>query len=455
MTPDEAIAWWYGRIDFERKPAQPGDLKLDRMRALLRALGDPHRRLRIVHVAGTKGKGSTSAMLASVLRAAGYRVGLFTSPHLSDVSERIQIDGVPISREELAVRMVEVAAASCVIDQGGDADRAPTFFEVGTALGFLHFVCRQVDVAIIEVGLGGRYDSTNVCQPLLSIITNISFDHMAQLGDRLPLIAREKAGIIKQGRPVVTTADAPEALAVIEEVAREHLAPLAALGRDFRFEYRPGRVVAPSSGSSSLPQVRVQTFRQWWPWMDLGLIGQHQAANAAGVVASVETLRREGLVIDDAAVARGLANVHWPARLEIVGTSPLVLLDCAHNVASAQALVDTIRDSLVVTGSKQLVFAVSNDKQVAEILAVLAPCFDHFHLTRYGNNPRCLPPETAGELLRRARPDVCCTLHENAAEALRSAQSDAGPDGLVVVTGSVFLAGEVRPLVFQPITASD
>ncbi len=442
MTPDEAIAWWYGRIDFERKPAKPGDLKLDRMRALLRALGDPHRNLRIVHVAGTKGKGSTSAMLASVLQEAGYRVGLFTSPHLSDVSERIQVDGIPISRDELAARMAQVAEAARSIEWDGDPNTVPTFFEVGTALGFLHFVHRQVDVAIMEVGLGGRFDSTNVCDPLLSIITNISFDHMAQLGDRLSLIAREKAGIIKMGRPVVTTADAPEALATIEQVAREKQAPLVALGRDFHVDYQPGKV-----GNGKRPQIRVQSEFQSLPWSNLSLFGQHQAANAAGVVAAVEVLRGEGLVIDDTTVARGLANVRWPARLEVVGTRPLILLDCAHNVASAQALVDTIRDSFTVTGNRHLVFAVSSDKQVAEMMQVLAPCFDHFHLTQYGNNPRCLPPETAANLLHRAKPDARCSLHKSAADALNAARSQVGAEGLVVITGSVFLAGELRPML--------
>jgi len=446
MTPDEAIAWWYQRIDFERKPAKPGDLKLDRMRALLRALGDPHQRMRIVHVAGTKGKGSTSAMLASVLGAAGYRVGLFTSPHLCDVAERIQVDGVPIGRNELAARMAEVARAVAQMGQGDEAYESPTFFEIGTALGFQHFDCRRVDVAIVEVGLGGRFDSTNVCQPNLSIITDISIDHTAQLGDRLSLIAREKAGIIKPGAPVVTTAEDPEAFDVIKRIAREKKAPLTALRRDFDFDYRPGRI---DTSECKLPQMRVQTQMQSWPSLEIGLFGRHQAANAAGVVATVEALRHVGFVIGDDAVAKGLANVRWPARLELVGKRPFILLDCAHNVASAQALVDTIHDSFVDAGCKHLVFAVSSDKQVAEMARVLASCFDQFHLTRYGNNPRCLAPEDTAELLRSVRGDVRYSLHDDAAEALEQARSAAGPNDLIVVSGSVFLAGELRPLLVR------
>src|SRR5262249_13925765 len=229
MTYDEALAFWYGRIDYERRQPRPGDLKLDRMRSLLGRLGDPHQRLRTVHVAGTKGKGSTSALLASVLRAAGYRTGLFTSPHLSDISERVQVDGVPISRAELAARMTEVAAAVREMDAEGDPSRSPTFFEIITALGLAHFDCRRVDVAVLEVGLGGRVDSTNVCEPLLSSITNISYDHMAILGRTLEEIAFQKAGIIKRGVPVVTTAEAPEARAVVAGVAREADAPFSVL----------------------------------------------------------------------------------------------------------------------------------------------------------------------------------------------------------------------------------
>jgi dihydrofolate synthase/folylpolyglutamate synthase len=440
MTYDEALAYWYGRIDFERRAPDPGDLKLDRMRAVLRALGDPHKRLRVVHIAGTKGKGSTAAMLASVLRAAGHRVGLFTSPHLTDVRERIRVDGAPISREEVAARMAEIAAAIAPLERAGGPGEAPTFFEICTALGFLHFDCRRCAAAVVEVGLGGRFDSTNVCQPAVAVITNISIDHTAFLGDRLALIAREKAGIIKRGRPVVTTAEAPEALAVIERVAAERRAPLAALGHDFRYEYQPG---APGSR----PRVRVTTARRAWPWAEFGLHGRHQAANAAGVVAVVERLRDQGLTIDDAAVARGLAEVDWPARLEVLGTRPLVLLDCAHNVASAEALVETIDESFAVPGKRRLILAVSNDKQVAEMLQVLGPRFDHFYLTRYGTNPRFVVPEQLAELLTAARPDASWSAHATAEEALRLGRGESGPNDLLAVTGSVFLAGELRPLL--------
>lgn len=443
MTYEEALSYWYERVDFERKAPKPSDLKLDRMHAVLRLLGDPHRRLRIVHVAGTKGKGSSSAMLASVLRAAGYRVGLFTSPHLTDVRERIQVDGKPISEQELSARMVEVATAVRIMEKSGDPLMTPSFFEIGTALGFLHFDCSRVDAAVVEVGLGGRFDSTNVCRPIVSLITNISFDHMSLLGNRLALIAREKAGIIKNGRPVVTTADAPEALAVIERIAAERQAPLSALGRDFQYDYEPGKL------SSRPSRVRFATQMHRWPWMELGLHGHHQAANAAGVAAVVEILRSRGLAIPDEAVARGLASVRWPARLEVVGTRPLVILDCAHNVASTQALIDTLDDSFAVPGKRALIAAFSTDKQVAEMVQLLGPRFDRFFLTRYANNPRCMPPQQVAELLRETCPNARISIDEIASEALQQAKAQSGPDDLIAISGSVFLAGELQPLLVE------
>src|SRR5438067_8615691 len=222
MTYDEALAFWYGRVNYERTAPQPADLKLDRMRALLHRLGDPHERLRTVHVAGSKGKGSTCAMLASVLRCAGYRTGLFTSPHLVDVRERIQIDGELIGRDEVAVLMDEIRPAVEALEAEG---QPPTFFEVGTALGFLHFLRRGCDIAVIEVGLGGRFDSTNVITPLVSVITSISLDHTAILGETVEKIAFEKAGIIKRGVPVVSGGTDPAARGVVGQVGGEVGAP--------------------------------------------------------------------------------------------------------------------------------------------------------------------------------------------------------------------------------------
>jgi dihydrofolate synthase / folylpolyglutamate synthase len=439
MTYDDAIAFWYGRIDYERRQPKPGDLKLDRMRALLRLLGDPHLRLRTVHVAGTKGKGSTSAMLAAVLRAAGHRTGLFTSPHLSDISERVQVDGRPITRDEITARMAEVAKATHDMERDGDPSRYPTFFEVITALGFLHFDCRRVDLAVFEVGLGGRFDSTNVCEPVLSLITNISYDHMAILGNTLAEIAFQKAGIIKRNVPVVTTADDPEAFDVIRTVAEENDSPLSAIGRDFGAVSLPGRPF-------EQPMVRIATNRRDWGTLPIGLYGAHQAVNAAGVVAAVETLREIGMAIPDRAVRDGLRDVVWPARIERVGLKPLVLIDCAHNAASVAALIETMTSSFPVAGKKHLVFAASADKQIAEMLELLAAYFDEFHLTRYESNPRSADPEAMAQMLKpHSRLQVA--IHADPKTAWAAAIRQAKPEDAVVVTGSVFLAGELRPVI--------
>ncbi|MBV9123298.1 MAG: bifunctional folylpolyglutamate synthase/dihydrofolate synthase, partial [Planctomycetes bacterium] len=258
MTYEQALAFWYGRTNFEQRTPQLGDLKLDRMRALLRLLGDPHDRLRIIHVAGSKGKGSTSAMLASILRRAGYRTGLFTSPHLSRVEERFQVDGCPITAGELTRLLEDIQQALQAWDHG---KIAPTFFEVATALGFLHFVRRRVDVAVLEVGLGGRFDSTNVCRPVVALLTSISYDHTQQLGHRLASIAMEKAGIVKPGRPTVSGVRTAEARQVVEAICRERRSPLRELDRDFHYDYEPGHVSFGSGKPGFPPVVRPGRIR--------------------------------------------------------------------------------------------------------------------------------------------------------------------------------------------------
>lgn len=464
MTYEQALRFWYGRINYEQRSPNPSDLKLDRMRLLLERLGNPHERLRIVHVAGSKGKGSTSAMLANCLRQAGYRTGLFTSPHLCSVEERIQVDGVPITAHELAPLMDDVRAGVEAVDAHKESDsEGVTFFEVATALGFLHFVRRRAQVAVVEVGLGGRFDSTNVCTPLISIITSISYDHTQQLGNTLTSIAREKAGIVKPGRPVISGARAPDARAVIERICRERAAPLQQLDVDFHYRYVPGQV---SAHTERLPRVQIVTRRRTWPMMELGLLGEHQAANAALAVAAVEKLNDAGLAIPETQVAAGLAQVQWPARLEVVSRRPLVVLDCAHNLASIEALLDTLAVSFTDThlngsGSRNgstpsrrrlLIFACSNDKDLAGMLRLLAPRFCHIYLTRFGTNSRSAAPKQLGELLRRcaATPFTLCPA---STDAWRTATAAAGSDDLICVTGSVFLAGELRALMVNSMGA--
>lgn len=433
MTYEQAIQFWFGRVNYEQKTPHAGDFKLDCMRHLLALLGNPHERLRILHVAGSKGKGSTSALLASILQADDYRVGLFTSPHLVHVEERIQVNREPIARAELAALMGDIQAAVTP-----DMERELTFFEIGTALGFLHFARRRVDFAIVEVGLGGRFDSTNVCTPLLSIITSISFDHTQMLGNTLAAIAFEKAGIIKPGRPTLSGVRIPEAGDVIASIARERGSRLRQLDVDFRYAHEAARI----GDGEQMPRVQVTTWRRAWPWLTLGLIGEHQAQNAALAVAAVDELIEAGVDIREDAVANGLANVVWPARLEIAHRRPLVVLDCAHNVASAQALMHALDESFVATGRRLLIFAGSRDKDLAGMLRVLAPRFDGVYLTTF-HSPRAESPQELARLLRNTNVAACAT----PIEAWRRASADAGPHDLICVAGSVFLAGELRPVI--------
>jgi len=419
MNYDEALSFWYGRINYEVRSAQPGDLKLERMRALLQLLGNPHDRVRLVHVTGTKGKGSTCAMLAQILRCAGYRVGLFTSPHLEHVEERIQVDGVSITHAELAARMTELAPAVQLLE----ADRGPgiSFFEIGTALGFLHFCYRRCDVAVIEVGLGGRFDSTNVCNPLVSVITNVGYDHTAQLGNTLEEIAFQKAGIIKHRVPVVSGVTQPGPRDVVRKIATEMHAPL-------------WEVTDLTSGGSESSGT------------SLGLLGMHQIANAECAFSAIDQLRRTGMPISQAAVASGLETVRWPARIERIGERPTVILDTAHNVPSAEALVHTLRISFPVPGHKSVVFAVSVDKQYVEIIRILAGYFDRFYVTKYAN-PRAVSPEKLAAVLGEIAPGKPCTIHAKPGEAWAAARAASGVNDLVCITGSVFLAGELRPVL--------
>ena len=425
MTYDEAIAFWYGRMNFEVRSATPTDLKLERMRALLSNLGDPQNRLRIVHITGTKGKGSVAAMLAATLRAAGYRVGLFTSPHLVRVEERIQVNGVPITEAELAARMTELAPL---------VDPSSTFFEIATTIGFQHFLYRNVDIAIVEVGLGGRFDSTNVCTPLVTVITSIGLDHTAQLGETLEEIAFQKAGILKPNIPTVCGVTQPAPLAVIRNVAAENASRIVQLERDIHYRYE---------GTN----VSVVTPARSYPAFALKLLGEHQAANAAIAIGVVERLQSCGLTIPDTAIAHGFANVDWPARIEVVRLRPTVIVDCAHNVPSAEALAKTLRAAFPNSKRRTVLFAVSSDKNYEAILEVLVKEFDQIVLTKYGNNPRCVPPEKLVEVLARIAPEMRPSVYQNATAAWEATLAEAAANDLICIAGSVFLAGELRDIV--------
>lgn len=451
MERDEALQFLYDRVNYERKPpdaALDGNFRLATMRALLASLGDPQRQMPIVHIAGTKGKGSTAAFTAASLTAAGYRTGLCTSPHLSRVEERFTIDGAECSAEQFARLVDPVRRAAASMDQGDSL----TFFELTTALAFLHFAQSGVDAAVVEVGLGGRLDSTNVCQPAVAAITNISFDHTRLLGNTLAEIAAEKAGIIKPGVPVISGVVDDEPRDVIRAVCRQQQAELWEAGVAFHGEYLP-----PSGGQL---QGSVQLSGPALPAdfceqpCELGLLGSHQAANAAVAAAILARLRNDGWHIPAAALRQGLSQVRWPARFEVLRRNPMVVVDAAHNVASAAALHDTLATH-TAPRRKWLIFGTSRDKDACGMLRVLGRWFDQIVVTRFQSNPRGVPAEelaaaAAAAGCSPAAVTVCPT--PAAAWALVHAQLSEGD--LVCATGSIFLASELRELIIAEMPPS-
>lgn len=454
---DDALRYLLGRINYEQMPSPPyaeRRLKLDRMRRLLARLDSPDAGLPIVHVAGTKGKGSTSAILAAIVQAANYRVGVFSSPHLDRIEERFAVDGLPCSADCL-VRLVErvrpvVAFIDQQADEAPDAQLRPTFFEIVTALSILHFADRQVDLAVLEVGLGGRLDATNVCLPRVTAITSISYDHTQQLGDTLCEIAGEKAGILKPGAPVVVGTMPQEARAVIEQTARERGCRTIVADRDFSVSFLPNNHIA------FIGRDGDERFEL--PATPLRLRGRHQANNAAVAIALALEMRQQGWLISADAIRRGLAKAVLAGRIEVFGENPTVVLDVAHNVASAKALAECIRLDFPAQ-RRILLLAATREKDAAGIAAALLPLFEQVVITEYQGNARAVPADELARICRdviqegsatrtgapAATPDLAVV--PTALDAWTEAQRLADPDDLICITGSFFVAAELRKTV--------
>lgn len=451
----ERIEYLYGRLNYEwlGMPRIPAELRLGRMRRLLRRLGDPHLRLPIIHIAGTKGKGSTAAMMAAALGASGVRTGLYTSPHLHRLEERFTVDGRPASPGEVVALVDDLREAVDALerDEARAIDCRLTFFEITTAMGLLHFARRDVGAVVLEVGMGGRLDSTNVVRPLLSVITSISFDHTRQLGNTLGAIATEKAGILKRGLPAVSGETGGEARQAIRRVAAQRRVRLHELGSDFSVEAVPPAL--PVTRPTPF-RVTVRTWRTDWGTLPLPLLGAHQAHNAAVALAGFDVLAEVAprLTVTRDDVLRGFATLRWPARVEVLGHRPLLVIDGAHNGASAEALADTLR-TCFPAARRTLVFGTTRDKDLRGQLHALLPLFDEVIATRYRENPRSLAPDTivSAVLMLSGRSAYTSA---DPAEALDLARRLTAPDGLICVTGSLFLAAEARAVVLnlQPAT---
>ena len=395
-------------------------LGLDRMHEALEELGHPELRLRCVQIAGTNGKGSTCAFLESILRAAGHGVGLYTSPHLIRVNERIQVGGVPIDDRTLGTRIVEVL-------QRAPAAAGATYFELGTLVALEHFARERVEVAVLEVGLGGRLDATTAARPRLTALTRVGMDHMEFLGDTLEAIAREKAAILRKGVPAVVAEQRPEALAIIETCAGWVGAPLLVEGRDFSLDGL-GRYRGPELVLDGLA---------------LGLHGEHQHHNAAVAVTCAHLLERQGVAVGAEAIRTGLQRTRWPGRLEQVPGHPPLLLDGAHNEDGVAALVAALDAPPYAGRQVHLVFGVVSDKRVEPMLRTLLPRCASATFTRVPTS-RSLDPASYLEVGRALCPVV--EVAPSPGDALARARALAGPDAWVLVAGSLYLVGAVKTL---------
>ncbi len=433
MDYHQALDYILSFADYERASRSAVVFDLRRMEALLTRLGNPHLAARSIQVAGTKGKGSTAAMLTSVLTMAGYRTGLYTSPHLHSFTERIQVDMKPVSEEEFATLTERIRPEVEVVNLQGEWGELTTF-ELLTALAFSYFKERGVDFQVLETGLGGRLDATNVVNSQVCVITSISFDHMEVLGNNLAQIAAEKAGIIKPGNWLVCAPQSPEASAVIDKVCQEKGARLVKVGEDITWQ----------KTSSNLSQQSFQLRGRIHNYdLVLPLLGEHQLENAACAVAALEVLSNSGARISPQSIATGIAQVRWQGRLQILQQEPLLIVDGAHNVDSAKKLTQALKqnfdfDRLI------LIIGVSSDKDIPGIVAELAPLSSKV-IVASSRHPRAAQASTL--VAEFSKWGIAPQVVEDVASAVEQALANSTKRDLICATGSLFIVAELMEYV--------
>lgn len=438
------LEYLYSFVDFSllhQPQISPDQFNLERMRDFARLLGDPYKAYPILHVAGTKGKGSVSALCASALHAAGYTVGLYTSPHLDDYAERIQVNGETIPHADLVQLVEEIKPV---------IERVPQLstFEITTGLAFLYFARREVDVAVIEVGLGGRLDATNIVTPIVSVITSISYDHTQLLGNTLAEIAIEKAGIIKPGRPVVLAPQQLEAYQAVEHSAHQRSAPLYRVGKDYLYtplkQSLEGQsfIVWPAIGGAQPEAAYTADYEQDQEPLKLTipLLGMHQVANAATAYVALQVAAQAGLFISDDHILKGFRQTVWPGRFEILQRDPFVVVDSAHNRDSALHLRQTLDDYL--PGKRvTMIFGASEDKDISGMFAELLPRVQRLVVVK-SFHPRAADPETLADLARAYGCPV--SIIPDVAIAITETLDQAKPEEVILVAGSIFVAAGAR-----------
>jgi len=430
-TFEDAFCYITQFTNYERMtdfPYRRDVLDLDRVRRVLHALGDPQNRWPIIHVAGTKGKGSVCAMISSILQRAGHRVGLFSKPHLVRLNERISVNGREISDEDFVARMNFLHPH---LERQRAEGNPLSFFDLITVLALTYFAETQVDLVVLEVGLGGRLDSTNVVRPSVCVITSIDYDHTHILGDTLEKIAAEKAGIIKPEVPVISGVTDPGPAAVIERIAQEKKARLYVINRDFRVTLM-----------EQSDTFGVETWRGMYQPLRLPLLGVHQQQNAAVAIAAIEALgdvlQREST---EGQIREGLANVRIPGRIEVISKRPLVILDVAHNPVSLKALRKTIMAHFPSRGVV-LLLGMSRDKDVKASLKEILPIASTAVFTGIGH-PRGVDPQELCRLAQEIAPTLPCEAESDIEKALDRARQLTGSDEILCITGSFYLAGAV------------
>jgi len=436
----EAINYLYARTDYEKQSHLRYNVttfNLDRMEKLLSRLGNPHKKIATVHIAGTKGKGSTATMLAKMLEANDYTVGLYTSPHVVDLHERIVVNSKMISDSEMLGLLNRIYAPVERIAQNG----APTFFEIMTALAFMYFLDKKVDIAVIETGLGGRLDSTNVIQPKVVGITSLSIDHQSQLGNTISSIAKEKAGVFKRGVPIVTVQQDLEAMRVLKSQAAAVKAPLSVAGKDIDFSYR----FETSREHGPHTRICLTTKTSKFEHLRVPLYGKHQAINCGLALAMLDKLKSSGYKIDNEKATQGLNKVSLPGRMEMICDDPRIMIDAAHNAASIQALMQAIGQN-VPYDSMVVIFGCNNDKDVAGMLDKLQYGADKVIFTR-SNSVKAMSPEDLADMYTEICSKMCQTA-PSLNEALALARSAVGKEDLICITGSFYLIGQAK-MLFQ------
>ncbi len=426
MNIEEAMDWVYNVRRFGP------DRTLKPTRRFLKLLGNPENSFKSIHIGGTNGKGSTSAYIASILQAAGYKVGLYTSPHLERFNERIKVNGKDISDEKAAHLLTKARVIfERMINYG---DPMPLrFFDILTGICFKYFEEQKVDYGVIEVGLGGRLDATNIINPLVSVITNIGYEHVNILGPTLKDIAYEKAGIIKKHTPVVTGETDEEILDVFRRIAEEMETEVTVVS-DYA-EY--SRTLATPEGQV----FNLETQRDQYTNLKTPLLGMHQIINAATAVTAIETLDIHGITVPRQAIVKGIKDIYWPGRLEVVHHKPAVILDCAKDAEATEAVRETIQSDL---NDRHIiaVVSISSDKNIEGMIKNIAAVADEFILTKHSVTYRAAEPERLiTEIEKYGKP---YEVYLERDDAFRHAYAKAGPEDMVLVIGSVYLAGDAR-----------